>query len=43
MSGAGEQALTVTVTDEVCADDMTGMPYPTRVVVELEGRELRGP
>ncbi len=35
-------ALTVTVTDQRCADTMTGMPYPNRVVVELDGETLSG-
>jgi len=34
--------ITATVTDRVCADDMTGMPYPTSVTAVVDGKEYRG-
>lgn len=37
-----EHALRITVLDELCADDMTGMPYPYQVTVEYDGQSLRG-
>ncbi|MFB4204054.1 hypothetical protein KBTX_00159 [wastewater metagenome] len=38
----GADAVTVTVREGPCADDMTGMPHPHRVEVSLDGRTLRG-
>lgn len=38
----GADAVTVTVREGPCADDMTGMPHPHRVEVRLDGRTLRG-
>lgn len=34
--------IVVTVMDRPCADAMTGMPYPQAVVVQADGRELKG-
>lgn len=34
--------ITATVTDRVCADDMTGMPYPSAVTAVVDGKEYRG-
>jgi heat shock protein HslJ len=34
--------LAATVTDRVCADDMTGMPYPSAVTAVVDGKEYRG-
>jgi len=34
--------ITVTVTDRVCADDMSGMPYPSAVTAVVDGKEYRG-
>ncbi|HEX5819432.1 MAG TPA: META domain-containing protein [Gemmatimonadales bacterium] len=34
--------LAATVTDRICTDDMSGMPYPSTVTVVLDGREYRG-
>lgn len=35
-------ALVFTVVDTICADDMSGMPYPKSVTVEFEGSSYRG-
>lgn len=35
-------ALVFTVVDTLCADDMSGMPYPKSVTVESEGSTYRG-
>lgn len=35
-------ALVFTVVDTLCADDMSGMPYPKSVTVEFEGSSYRG-
>lgn len=40
--GSAGDDLTVTVVDERCADDMTGMPYPFTVTVSLGTERLRG-
>lgn len=37
-----DRGISVTIRDEVCHDDMTGMPHPARVVVETAERRLRG-
>lgn len=34
--------MTVTITNELCADSMSGMPYPYRVGIVLDGRKLGG-
>ena len=34
--------LSVTVLDKVCADDMSGMPYPQTVTVQMEDARVRG-
>jgi heat shock protein HslJ/uncharacterized lipoprotein YbaY len=34
--------ITATVTDRVCADDMSGMPYPSSVTAVVDGKEYRG-
>lgn len=34
--------LSVTITDALCHDDMSGMPYPMRVTLEIGGRSLNG-
>lgn len=36
------QPVVATVYEEVCADAMSGMPHPNRVVVSVGGREYRG-
>lgn len=45
-SGAGIRfdggALVVTVTDGICHDSMTGMPYPQIVALEQDGQILQG-
>jgi heat shock protein HslJ len=38
----GEHDLSIRVVDELCEDDATGMPYPFRVTIEVDGRTLRG-
>lgn len=38
----GSAGLAVAIENRVCRDDMTGMPYPKSVQVEVEGRTLRG-
>lgn len=35
-------SVTVTVSDQVCNDNMSGMPHPNTVVVVLDGKEMRG-
>jgi len=37
-----EGALVVTALSKICADDMTGMPYPATVTVEFGEQVLRG-
>lgn len=39
---AGDHRLGIAVHDQPCTDDMTGMPYPKRVIVSLDDRVLRG-
>lgn len=39
---ADGKTLTVRVVDRICADDMTGMPYPRTVRIEFDDRELSG-
>jgi heat shock protein HslJ len=39
---AAGRSLTASVADSICSDTMTGMPYPTTVVVEFGDRTLRG-
>jgi len=34
--------VTVTIAQSVCADDMSGLPYPDAVVVQIGGQELSG-
>lgn len=34
--------ITVTVREQLCRDDMTGMPHPASVVVETDERRLQG-
>jgi uncharacterized lipoprotein YbaY/heat shock protein HslJ len=41
-STADGQPLTATITNRVCSDNMTGMPYPNTVVVLFGGQELKG-
>jgi heat shock protein HslJ/uncharacterized lipoprotein YbaY len=36
------QPVVATIYEEVCADTMSGMPHPNRVVVSVSGREYRG-
>jgi heat shock protein HslJ len=38
----GDGALVATVTDAPCADDMSGMPYPSGVVLQYTDMTLRG-
>jgi heat shock protein HslJ/membrane-bound inhibitor of C-type lysozyme len=38
----GDRRLVMAVHDRVCADDMTGMPHPKRVIVSIDDRILRG-
>lgn len=38
----GEPAIAVQVSDQLCRDDMSGMPYPQKVSVQLEGSTLNG-
>ncbi|HEX7038391.1 MAG TPA: META domain-containing protein [Pseudomonadales bacterium] len=40
-SGDGRE-LRVDVVDALCRDDMSGMPYPSRVTVTIDGETLRG-
>lgn len=38
----GDRRLVIALHDRVCADDMTGMPHPKRVIISLDDRILRG-
>lgn len=38
----GDRRLVIALHDQVCADDMTGMPHPKRVILSLDDRILRG-
>ncbi|ESQ16599.1 MAG: hypothetical protein N838_05510 [Thiohalocapsa sp. PB-PSB1] len=37
-----DEDVRITVREQRCHDDMSGMPYPLRVEIKVEGRELRG-
>ncbi len=37
-----EQQLKITISEQPCTDSMTGMPYPSTVVVEIENQRLSG-
>lgn len=37
-----DAGITITIRDQRCDDDMSGMPHPARVVLETEGRRLQG-
>lgn len=37
-----DRRLAIAVHDQICADDMTGMPHPKRVIVSIDDRILRG-
>lgn len=37
-----EPPIRLQLRDEICRDDMSGMPYPQRVRVEIEGEQLLG-
>ncbi|MCA1299492.1 META domain-containing protein [Stappia indica] len=37
-----DRDLAVTITDALCHDDMSGMPYPMRVTLEIGDRSLNG-
>lgn len=39
---ADEGAFVATVTDAICFDDMTGMPYPSAVTVQYTDRQFTG-
>jgi heat shock protein HslJ len=39
---AGEHTITALVVDRLCADTMTGMPYPAAVTVQADGRRYVG-
>ena len=36
------RTMTVTISDQLCVDSMSGMPHPNRVVVLIDGQELNG-
>jgi len=38
----GDRRLVIAAHEQVCADDMTGMPHPKRVILSLDDRILRG-
>lgn len=42
LKSQGEPAIGVQVSDQLCRDDMSGMPYPQKVSVQLEGSVLHG-
>jgi heat shock protein HslJ len=35
-------AVTVTITDQICVDTMSGMPHPNTVAVTLDGKKMNG-
>jgi heat shock protein HslJ len=37
-----DEDVSVRIHEQLCRDDMTGMPYPAAVTIETAGRELRG-
>ena len=37
-----DQDLSIRISDRLCNDSMTGMPYPATVAIEVEGRRLNG-
>lgn len=37
-----EQGIRISIREELCRDDMTGMPHPVSVAVETQDRVLRG-
>lgn len=41
-AGTGDGRITVTVIERLCADTMTGMPFPVSVRVERGGRSFTG-
>ena len=41
-ASAGERRLSVAIDERLCADTMTGMPFPVGVRLSLDGRELSG-
>lgn len=42
LKSQGEPVISVQVKDQLCRDDMSGMPYPQQVSVQLEGTSLNG-
>lgn len=36
------RAVTVSITDTICVDTMSGMPHPNTVVVTLDGKKMNG-
>lgn len=42
IAGAGAETLKVTILERMCADTMTGMPFPVGVEVEFGGRRFEG-
>lgn len=42
LNSQGEPAIAVQVSDQLCRDDMSGMPHPQKVSVRLEGSTLNG-
>jgi len=41
-AAAGDDAIVIEITDQVCLDSMTGMPYPDTVKVTINGKKLNG-
>lgn len=37
-----EQALSIRISDHLCSDSMTGMPYPSTVALEVDDQRLTG-
>lgn len=37
-----DAGITVRIREQICQDDMTGMPHPASVVIETDERQLRG-
>lgn len=41
-AGSGDASIAITISDRVCGDSMSGMPYPQSVELVADGRTLAG-
>jgi heat shock protein HslJ len=39
---AGERRLAIAISERICSDTMTGMPFPLRVTLDWQGRRMTG-